>query len=319
VKQIMTNVIYLTQVSVAIILVSFLLPSQSYGQTEQDQASIISKLLVHENVDNFLVNQGDNNVFASNFQNISNLKPSQRDVLIKADSELIIAGEKLQEFSTILIEGTLRIYGTDEFPLRVQKIIVTPTGKLIIGTDEQPIYRGRNVEIIFVNNQQGDIGIFVLGELKIHGHDIGPTFAKLVANADPGKSEIAVDTSIKKWKEGDKIVITSSLTAKERKCTEESEVLHAVGSFLTLKKPLRCFHYGAFDNINAPPSHVSSLTRNVVITSDDLGSRGFVKFFYGSYGYVKFAEFRDLGQKKCYGGGILFIFIVWVILQEEFR
>jgi len=112
-----------------------------------------------------------------------------------------------------------------------------------------------------------------------------------------------VNKSLKDWRPGDKIVITSYDVNEEGldTCIEESEILRIEGVFMSLNDPLRCFHAGGNTSNDIPNSHVASLSRNVIIKSEDGKNRGSVNFFHGSTGDVKYAEFRDLGPKNTLG------------------
>jgi len=268
-----------------------------YAQEAHNPNDELIKLLEGENKQNFLSNQKD-----SNFGNKEKLESHDNDILIKFGTNVVLDRLNIFEYGTILIEGTLTIYDTGELPLRVQKIIVAPSGKLIIGTEKIPIEKKKTVEINFVKNQAGEIGIFVFGQLTIHGNDLGPTFTELTRDAVPGQETFAVAPLVKKWERESTILITSPGTTKDfEKCLEENKILRIDGPFIHLKKPLECFHQGYNGDDELVSSHVVVLDRNVVLRSEDLKNRGSVNFFHGSSGYIKFAEFRDLGPKNILG------------------
>ena len=224
-------------------------------------------------------------------------------MLIKEGVNLNINGELLPEFSTILIEGSFRIYDTEENPLKVQNIIIAPTGKLIIGTKNEPIDQKRAVEIHFVKNSPGEIGIFVFGELQISGDEIGPTFVEVTGNARPGDKFLTVKKIMKDWQAGDEVVITTPGTEFGSSChIEESEISSIIGVFIELLRPLNCSHVGELeDDEEIPKSHISNLSRNVLIKSENTNYRGSVNFFHGSTGHISYAEFRDLGPQNVLG------------------
>jgi len=213
-----------------------------------------------------------------------------------------IERSQLLEYGTILIDGTLTIHETGDVPLRVQKIIVSSSGKLNIGTEQFPIEEKNNVEIIFVNNQPGEIGLFNFGELTIHGYDLGYTFSELTSDAFPEQETLTVTQSVRNWNPQSKILITSPGNGVDfKRCLEENEIFRIEGSSITLKTPLKCFHQGYNGDDEMVSSNVVVLDRNIVIRSEDLENRGSVNFFHGSNGYVKFGEFRDLGPKNVLG------------------
>jgi len=276
-----------------------LFPASNVTGQEQPEHDF-SSLLTGEKLENFLVNQKTFGTFRENFGYKAKIISPNNDILIKKDSIIRLEESNLPEYGTILIEGTVTITDTKDYPLKAQKIIITPSGKLIIGTNQSPIDRNKKTEIVFVNNQPGETGIFVFGKLEVHGNDIGPTFVKLASNANPGKQTLTVKELVKNWSERSKIIITSVGNDKEFKnCIEENNIERIEGTFIHLKNELECFHQGS--NSDEISSHVAILTRNVKFSSEDLNKRGAITFFHGSNGYVKFAELNDLGPKNVLG------------------
>jgi len=278
-----------------ILSLSLLIFLNGYGQEQTDIE--IEKILDGENKKDFLSSTKSGS-FVSNFGDYKKVESHGNDLLIRYGDNVVLEESQLSEFGTILIEGTLFIYETGEFPLRVQKIIVAPTGKLRIGTDENPIDKNKKIGIIFVNNQQGEVGLFVFGELIIHGYNIEATFVEIISNVEPGSESITISKTSIKWEPGTRVLLTSPGNNEEfQNCDEENEIIKVEGTFIRLKKPLMCFHSGQYDE-EIVRSHVASLSRNVIFQSDDLNKRGSVNYFHGSNGYVKFAEFTNLGPKN---------------------
>jgi len=278
----------------------FLSCTFAYGQTEVN-LNEISKLLEDESENDFLKSTKSGKL-NENFGNRDRVTEHGNDIWIMPGHRITIDDLDTLEFGTILIDGTLEIFGTGDNPLRAQKIIVSPSGKLTIGTNETPIHKNKKVEIVFIKNQPGEIGIFVFGELILHGFDPGTSFTQLTRDAKPGQEILSVANYVKNWKRQSQILITSPGNHPDFKnCTEENEIVRIKGVLIYLKKPLECFHPG-FNNRNEfVSSHVAILDRNVEIRSDDLENRGSVTFFYGSQGAIKYTEFRDLGPKNVLG------------------
>jgi len=165
------------------ILVGFLLVLQLfsfsavYGQMEDDSPMAhdpkIEFSLLLKDESEFLSNQKSGD-FVENFVRKATLMPS--NILIKSETSVKLTGTIEREYSTILIEGELKIIDTGDSSLRVQKIIIAPTGSLTIGDNENPIEFDKKVEIVFVKNNDGEVGMFVFGKLLIHGDEINPTF-----------------------------------------------------------------------------------------------------------------------------------------------
>lgn len=272
---------------------------QDHNNMDNSPEKMISKFLEGEDTSKFETTHSGTKPL-SYFGGIYNA--AKNNLLIKSGTEVTLGGEPISEFSTILVEGTMRITDTATSTLKVQKIIIGPTGKLIIGTDNAPI--NNKVEIVFVKNKPSEIGIFNFGELSVIGANVSPTFVQLVSDAKPNESVLNVSHIVNSWHKGDKIVITTPGYRYEDPCsTEESEISSVNGVVTGLKNPLRCFHSGSSKTGDeyGQYSHVSLLSRNIVFKSQDVDNRGSVNFFYNSTGTIKYAEFRGLGQKDTIG------------------
>jgi hypothetical protein len=277
---------------------------ESYGQTghvgkHNRPEDILAKLLDGEDITKFQAVTSGNRFTLETVHIDSRLN----DVRIHANQELIIASELPYDFSTILIEGTLKIYSNNKSVLKAQKIIIAPYGKLIIGNYNDPIYN--DVEIIFKKTQPGEMGIFVLGELVIYGREVEPVFVELINDAKKGDNLLITKKLFKNWVEGDKIVVTSSGFNYGEECgTEEAEIFSVSKFTIQLNKPLRCDHKATYyqdGNLDTSQSHVSILSRKVLIKSEDKNVRGSINFFYGSKGVIKYAQLEDLGPQNTLG------------------
>jgi len=91
------------------------------------------------------------------------------------------------------------------------------------------------------------------------------------------------------------VIITSP---GDDKCNEISKISKIVNQHVFLQTQLSCSHIGISNTLNLITSHVAILSRNVIISSEDEDSRGSVNFFYGSNGYIKYAQFDHLGPKE---------------------
>jgi len=265
---------------------------------EHDPTKDLAELLKDEDKSKFFSNSITSD-FIVNFDKKVTLEASKNNILIKEGSTVVLKGSLTKEYSTILIEGNLRIFDTGDSSLRVQKIIIGPTGSLLIGYEKEPISDKKNVEIVFVKNKEGEIGIFVFGKLIIQGKKIEPVFVGLQNYAKAGEKKIVIDKELENWKIGDTVVITSP---GNDKCNEIAEISKILRPYVSIKNPLNCSHRGPVsDTENSIVSHVALLSRNVRISSDDDIDRGSVNFFHGSSGYIKYSEFDKLGPKNVLG------------------
>jgi len=249
------------------------------SQMEHDPSKDLSKLLKDEG--QFFSNQKSGD-FHENFVRKATQGPS-KNILIKAGTLVELTGTIDRSFSTILVEGDLRIIDTGDSALRVQKIIVAPSGSLTIGDNQSPIKADKKAEIVFLSNNKGEVGIFVFGKLWIHGNEVNPTL------------RLVVDSELINWKRDDVVIITSP---GDDKCNEVSKISKIVNQDIILQNQLNCSHRANSERENPITSHVALLSRNVIISSEDEDIRGSVNFFHGSYGYIKYAQFDKLGPKE---------------------
>ncbi len=258
------------------------------SQMEHDPSKDLSKLLKDES--EFFSNKRSGD-FHDNFA----IKATQgvSNILIKEGTLIELSGTNDSQFSTILVEGNLRIIDTGDSALRVQKIIIAPGGSLTIGNNQIPIKADKKAEIVFLGNNEGEVGIFVFGKLWIHGKEVESTFVGLQEFARKWDKRLIVDSKVY-WNRGDEVIITSP---GDDKCNEVSKISKIVNQYIFLQTQLTCSHIGS-NTENAITSHVAILSRNVVISSEDEDNRGSVNFFHGSYGYIKYAQFDKLGPKE---------------------
>lgn len=263
---------------------------------KHDSSKDFSELLKDEDKSEFFTNleSGD---FQTIFVKKATMNPSN-NILIKSGTTVKLTGSIEREFSTILVEGNLKIIDTGDSSFHVQKIIVAPSGSLTIGNNENPIQSDKQVEIVFEKSNEGEIGIFVFGTLWIHGQEISPTFVELESFARKWDKSLVVESELINWKRGDAVVITSPGIEN---CNETHNISKIVNQQVTLMNVLSCSHRVITDTENSIKSHVALLSRNVKISSDDIFDRGSVNFFHGSNGYIKYAQFDLLGPKEVLG------------------
>jgi len=264
------------------------------SQMEHDPSKDFAELLKDEG--QFFSNKRSGD-FHDTFVTKATQEPSN-GIRVKAGTSVVLTGTIDREFSTILVEGNLRIIDTGDSALRVQKIIVAPSGSLTIGDNLSPIKADKKVEIVFLSNNEGEVGIFVFGKLWIHGKEVSPTFVGLEKYAKKWDKRLVVDTELTNWKRDDLVVITSP---GDDKCNEVSKISKIAKQNVFLQTQLTCSHRSLSETETSMTSHVALLSRNVVISSEDEDNRGSVNFFHGSNGYIKYAQFDKLGPKEVLG------------------
>ena len=206
---------------------------------EHDPAKELSGLLKYDDELRFFSNKfsGD---FLEFFEEKEIPEPSKNNILIKSGTTVTLNGSPNLEYSTILVEGKLIIIDTGDSALHTQKIIIGPTGSLTIGNNKNPIESDKKVEISFVKNKEGEVGIFVFGKLEINGNKVNPTFVGLESFARVGEDRLVVKEELENWKSGDKVVITSP--GKDN-CNEITEISKVVKTIVLIKNSLKCSHF----------------------------------------------------------------------------
>ncbi|HEX4614107.1 MAG TPA: G8 domain-containing protein, partial [Urbifossiella sp.] len=148
------------------------------------------------------------------------------------------------------------------------------------------------------------------GRLELHGSPLERTWVRLKRPADAGAKGVAVAEGVGDWREGDRVIVTSTKRQLDRggkggdfldgAQTEVRKLVRAgkkdfTGEYpLQFDAPLTFAHY-ADDNFQA---EVANLTRNVVVESADPdGVRGHTMFHKHSAGAISYAEFRHLGKR----------------------
>jgi len=264
------------------------------SKVEHDPSKDFSELLKDENKLKFYTNQRSGD-FIDNFEQRKIREPSDYNIIIKSGTTVNLEGSPTREYSTILVEGDLKIIDTGDSSLRVQKIIIGTTGSLTIGNEINPIKHDKQADIVFVKNKEGEVGIFVFGKLEIYGKEVNPTFVGLENSVRSGETGLVVNEKLRNWEVGDTVVITSPGVDK---CNEIGELSKVDSPYVFLKERLNCIHRVISDTENSIVPHVALLSRNVKISSDDENNRGTVTFFHGSTGNIKYAQFDLLGPKN---------------------
>ena len=148
------------------------------------------------------------------------------------------------------------------------------------------------------------------GRMEFHGTPMPQTWLKVRRTADAGATSVYVDEWAEGWKQGDKIIVTSTrrqrdgrgvggdflagAQTEERQITGLSPRDFTGGYAVKLDRSLAFSHY-AEGNFRA---EIANLTRNVVVESaDPSGVRGHTMYHKNSAGSINYAEFRHLGKR----------------------
>ncbi len=239
-------------------------------------------------------------------------------VLIPEGISVTYAGESDESLFSVRVDGELSFAHDANSKILIDTMVVSPTGRLEIGTEENPISQDVDVEIVIANN--GDIdtgwdpmllsrGVISHGSVEIHGAE--KTSFVTVADAPmAGDTEITLSEIPEGWQVGDTIVLTgthkqgwfwdqSAGAVVHHESEDEEVVITAIdGNTITLDRALEHNHDAPRDDLAA---YVANTTRNVTFSSEDgedtaTHHRGHTMFMHSDDVDVRYAAFDDLGR-----------------------
>ncbi|MBU3029241.1 Ig-like domain-containing protein [Paracoccus marinaquae] len=227
---------------------------------------------------------------------------------------------------TVRVDGLLRFATDQDSRLLVDTMVVSPTGRLEIGTEDNPVRANTTVDIVFADNGNINVGwdpsllsrgMIAMGEVDIVGLE-KTSHLKVQVDAMAGDTTLTLAEAPTGWQVGDKLVLTgtyqqgffwnNTLGRRDYAESQDEEVyITAIdGNRVTLNRPLTFDHDTPRDDLKA---YVANMTRNVTFSSEggeDLPEhqRGHVMFMHNDDVDVRYAGFNDLGRtdKKEYAG-----------------
>jgi len=206
------------------------------------------------------------------------------------------------ELKTVRVDGLLRFATNADTELRVDTVAVSPSGRLEMGTESDPIDDDETARILIVDDGRIDRswdplalsrGILVHGSIEIHGAE-RTSYVALDRAPAAGDEVLYLDETPRNWQVGDTIVIAG--TDFDRDDHEEREILAIDASRRTVRvQALNYNHSTPRDELEV---HVANVTRNAVIESenDDLDRRGHVMFMHTDDVDIYNAGFYSLGR-----------------------
>lgn len=215
-------------------------------------------------------------------------------VVIPPGITVVYDSASTEALHSLEIKGRLDFSRSVHTNLDVGDITVFPTGRLEIGTREQPIPAGVTARIRLVNEEDGQHALVVHGEAQIHGAPVSPTFTFLARTSEKGQRILELAQPVD-WPVGGRIVVApTGLNPSE---VEEFTIASVRGNRVGLDRPLKFLHSGE----RQYPGEVALLSRNVLITSKDVSKRGHTIFHDGARGGISYAEFAHLGAQAQLG------------------
>ncbi|MFQ5563057.1 MAG: Ig-like domain-containing protein [Parvularculaceae bacterium] len=219
---------------------------------------------------------------------------------------------------TVRVDGALDFATDIDTFLEVDTMVVTQTGALTIGTEENPVAAGVEAVIQIADNGPIDVGwdpllfsrgVVSLGDVEIHGAE-KDAFLKVAVDPMAGDTSITLEAPPEGWNAGDRLVLTGThLVQEEREAdnetridnTEDEELIITAidGNTITFDRPLAFDHDSPRADLKA---YVANYSRNVRFTTENADTaevyeRGHTMFMgEASDVDVRYAEFTDLGR-----------------------
>ena len=215
---------------------------------------------------------------------------------------------------TLNVEGGLQFSSDRNTKMVIDTFVVSPTGKLEIGTENNPVKAGVTTEILIADNgplnlqwdlEQFSRGLISHGDVQVHGQ-AKTSHLKVAKDPRAGDRTLTLQTAPVNWQVGDTLVLTGthysnpvSDQAWEAALQDEVVTISAInGKSIMLNQALKYDHTTPRSDLKA---YVANQTRNVVIASEHgdslpVGQRGHAMFMHSDDIDIRYAEFKDLGR-----------------------
>jgi hypothetical protein len=202
---------------------------------------------------------------------------------------------------TIRVAGTLQFAPDRDTALLVDTLVVSPEGRLSMGTPEEPVAAGKQARLTFADRGPIDTGwdptllsrgLISHGKVTLCGSPT-TTFVALVRPPRKGDSRLLLAQRPTNWKKGDRLILTG--TRLREKQDEDLTILDIAGSEVTVR-PLAYDHLVPAQDLSV---YVANVSRNVIVESenrDTVSRRGHVMFMHSPRVTLANVAFLHLGR-----------------------
>lgn len=239
-------------------------------------------------------------------------------VLIPEGVDVHYEGVSDARLFTLRVDGSLDFATDADSRMVFDTMVVSATGALVIGTEEDPVRPDAQVELIVANNGAIDTawdpmllsrGIISHGTTSIHGME-KDSHEKVIADPMAGSKVLEFAEIPQGWQVGDTLVIAGTRYEGHKwshdagavvpyPSEDEVRTIKAIkGTKVILDAPLEHDHDSPRADLK---TSVANMTRNVTIQTEDganaeVWERGHVMFMHNDDVDVRYAAFRDLGR-----------------------
>ncbi len=225
-------------------------------------------------------------------------------VRIPEETTVTLDHEVAADLVTVRVDGTLRVDPASDSRLALDTLVVTDTGRLEVGTPDDPIEPDSTVSVRF--RDRGPIdeswdpdrvsrGLLTLGGASVRIHGAEKTgWSTLATHPTAGDSTLQLPAAPTGWRPGDTLVV-AGLHPEENQ-DEEVTVAGVDGTTVRFEETLSNDHVPPQSDLD---SYVANLDRNVRFRSANrvVGRRGHVMFM-GTDVDVRHAGFYELGRTE---------------------
>ncbi|MDC0936182.1 G8 domain-containing protein, partial [Pirellulales bacterium] len=229
-----------------------------------------------------------------------NIPAAGAKVLIPLGVDVEVDGILGPEIATIRVDGTLTFAETTNAELRVDTMIVSPSGTFEMGTAAAPIAPGVVARLVFTGNGPIDRnwdpfgisrGLITHGLVSMNGAE-KTSRVEIVGAPTVGTTSLTLSETPIGWNVGDEVVVAAVRSGVEQ--NELRTIVAINGNSVTIA-PLSYDHTPPRADLGV---HLANLTRNVVVESeaDQVERRGHVMFMHNRNVDVHYAGFYGLGR-----------------------
>ena len=223
-------------------------------------------------------------------------------VQIPASQTVTVDGQLAARVKTIRVDGVLRFDPTRDTELRVDTLVVLPTGTLEMGTAQSPIAGDVTARLVFADNGplnrvwdplELSRGLIAHGRWEMWGEE-RTAHLPLATAPLAGETVLQLAAAPVNWRVGDTLVLSG--TDETRQDHEVREILAIdLASRTVTVEPLRFSHTVPQNELQV---HVAHLTRNVILTSESslIRQRGHVMVMHTDDASLHHARFHQLGR-----------------------
>ncbi len=204
-------------------------------------------------------------------------------------------------YKTVRVDGELRFDHTQNTRLRVDTLIVAPSGSLHMGTELNPVGVGVKATIAIVDDGPIDTswdplllsrGLISHGNAEFYGAEVTP-YVTLAQEPLAGETELILSEVPVNWKVGDRLILPGTKLAQNQ--DEQLSILAISGNQVTVS-PLAYSHTTPADGLSV---YLTNVSRNVSVISETpevLGRRGHTMFMHADSVEIHNAGFYGLGR-----------------------